>query len=434
MAKRLAETSGARMLGVYLEPAPRKATRVGSLLRDSEGNVAFIVDEAYLDMGASRPVLSSAWSAPGDEALTIDRLSMTRDKRARSGFLPPWFANLLPEGVLRDIVEREMGAGRHEDFEILARLGLDLPGAVVVCDEGVSRVERLDLGRTDSEHGGAAEALVKFSLAGVQLKFSMVDAGKRLTLPGRNESGRVIVKLPTRDYPRLPELEHAAMRLAAAAGVAVAPCELAPVSRIQGIPNKLLAHGDHVLVIPRFDRRAGRRIHFEDFAQILGAVGDRKYSMGNEETNLKLLSRFVEDGAGAILEAVRRTTVNILLGNGDAHLKNWALIYPDGVAPVLSPAYDIVPTVAFGDSTMALKLGGTRSPASVSFKKLGRAARYVDMDPRALENEIRRTVAMASDAWADLSTSLGIGRALTKQLRDRWKTVPLTAGAANPFA
>ena len=149
---------------------------------------------------------------------------------------------------------------------------------------------------------------MKFSLAGVQLKFSMVDAGKRLTLPGRNESGRVIVKLPTKDYPRLPELEYAAMQLAAAAGVAVAPCELAPMLRIYGIPTRLLARGDHVLVIPRFDRRPGRRIHFEDFAQVLGAVGDREYSMCNEETNFKLLSRFVAGGAGAILEAVRRTT------------------------------------------------------------------------------------------------------------------------------
>jgi serine/threonine-protein kinase HipA len=433
MARAPAEATGARVLGVYLEPTPNDATRVGSLLRDSGGNVAFTVDQAYVDRGSSRPVLSSAWCAPGDETLTIERLLASGDKRARAGTLPPWFANLLPEGALREIVEREMGAGHHDDFDILARLGRDLPGAVVVRDEGVTQAVRADAGGSAPRPTEVAGAMVKFSLAGIQLKFSMIAAGRRLTMPGHDELGRVMVKLPAKDYPRLPELEYAAMQLAAAAGVSTTPCDLAPVSRIEGLPARLLTHGEHVLVVPRFDRSAGRRIHFEDFAQIMGAVGDRKYTVGNEETNLRLLSRFVEDGAGAILEAVRRTTVNLLLGNGDAHLKNWALIYPDGVAPSLSPAYDIVPTIAFGDTTMALRLGGTRSPKGATFEKLGRAARYVDMDPRVLEKEARRTVAAAADTWPKLAASLGVDRALGKLLRERWTSVPIAAGVASPF-
>ena len=433
MIKARLQTNAARMLGVYLEPTPRDSVRVGSLLSDSEGNVAFVVDEAYMDMGPSRPVLSSAWRAPGDETRTMERLTMVEDKRARRGFLPPWFANLLPEGALREIVEREMGAGFHSDFDILARLGRDLPGAVVVRDEGAARVERIHAHVTEQDNENTAEALVKFSLAGVQLKFSMVDAGQRLTMPGRNESGRVIVKLPSKDYPGLPELEYAAMQLAHAVGIDVVPSRLAPVSQVQGIPKEWLAHEDHVLVVPRFDRTAEGRIHFEDFAQVFGAVGDQKYSMGNEETNLKLLSRFVEDGAGAILEAVSRTTVNILLGNGDAHLKNWALLYEDGLTPKLSPAYDIVPTIAFGDTTLALKLGGTRSPTGVTFKKLGRAAHYVEMAPRAIENEVRRMVMAASETWPDLLVPLGFKRTLKRQLRERWNNLPIAIGVANPF-
>ena len=261
----------------------------------------------------------------------------------------------------------------------------------------------------------------------------MVDAGERLTLPGRDESGSVIVKLPPRDYTNLPELEYAAMQLAREVGISVVPTRLAAVSQVRGIPEALLAHGEHVLVVPRFDRVAGRRIHFEDFAQIFGAVGDRKYTMANEETNLKLLSRFVADGVGAILEAVGRTTVNLLLGNGDAHLKNWALLYGDGRTSTLSPAYDIVPTLAFGDDTLALKLGGTRSPSGVSFKKFARAASYLDMDPRAIENEVRRVVRAAAETWPELAKPLGIQRTLKRLLRKRWDELPIAAGIANPF-
>lgn len=421
------------MLGVYLEPSPEHSTRVGSLLRDVDGNVAFVVDEAYLDLGPTRPSLSSAWSEPGDEQVTIDRLSMTRDKRARLGSLPAWFANLLPEGALRQLVEREMGVGRHDDFEILGRLGLDLPGAVVVRDEGPASISTVEEMPPPSPARAATPALVKFSLAGVQLKFSMVDAGTRLTMPGRNEYGRVIAKLPTRDYPQLPELEHAAMQLAQAASVVVAESSLIDVTCIEGLPEELLAYGAHALVVRRFDRALNRRVHFEDFAQIFGAVGNAKYSIGNEETNLKLLSRFADDSAGAIFEAVRRTTVNVLLGNGDAHLKNWALLYDDGVTPTLSPAYDIVPTLVFGDTTMALKLGGTRNPSSVTMKRWRRAAGYVDLAPRAVEDEVKRTIEMASDLWPGLLASLSVGEVLKNALRDRWGALQITASAANPF-
>ena len=149
MSKPKAQQRPGRMLGVTLEPTPQDSVRVGSLLCDREDNVAFVVDEAYLEMGPSRPVLSSAWRSPGDEARTIARLTMIEDKRARHGALPPWFANLLPEGALREMVEREMGAGPHSDFDMLARLGGDLPGAVVVRDEREARVGQMPIRAAD---------------------------------------------------------------------------------------------------------------------------------------------------------------------------------------------------------------------------------------------------------------------------------------------
>ena len=94
-----------------------------------------------------------------------------------------------------------------------------------------------------AQSGDADEAeLEKYAM-------SMVDAGERLTMPGRNEYGRVIAKLPTKDYHQLPELERAAMQLAEAAQTRVAQTSLVPVTSIDGLPEELLAHGEHALVV-----------------------------------------------------------------------------------------------------------------------------------------------------------------------------------------
>ncbi len=413
-------------LGVYLHAGVGKPVRVGSLLRDAKANVSFHVDEAYLALGPSRPVLSSAWSTPGNDPLTMVRLRMRQDKQAPPGTLPAWFSNLLPEGVLREMVEKQMGVGPHDEFDLLERLGRDLPGAVVVANEApVLGSDLLPPAEPEKWHGEESFP-IKFSLAGVQLKFSMVQSGDRLTIPAKNQTGRVIVKLPSDQYPLLPECEYAAMQLAAAVGVKICGCELVPVTQLTGLNERFLLHGKHALAVSRFDRRDDRRIHMEDFAQILGAVGNRKYTAGNEETNLKLLSRFIEDGHGAVLQAVRRIVVNILVGNADAHLKNWSLIYPDGLHPELSPAYDIVPTVIWlDDDTSALKFGGTKNMASIGFSKFQRAAKFVEMDERALHREARRTMAQAADTWPALLKELPLPAKARRLLQKRWKTLAL---------
>ena len=56
------------------------------------------------------------------------------------------------------------------------------------------------------------------------------------------------------------------------------------------------------------------------------------------------------------------------------------------------------------------------------------------MEARTLANEIKRTIELASAVWPDLLMSLGVDDQLTRLLRDRWNTLPLTAGFACPFA
>ncbi len=112
------------------------------------------------------------------------------------------------------------------------------------------------------------------------------------------------------------------MQLASAMGVRTAPCRLISRDAIRNVPAELLQQGENVLVVERFDRCAGGRIHIEDAGQVLGAVGERKYTMGTTETVINMVRRVSTDYRDDVLEAVRRVVADVLLGNGDNHLKN----------------------------------------------------------------------------------------------------------------
>ena len=174
------------------------------------------------------------------------------------------------------------------------------------------------------------------------------------------------------------------------------------------------------MAVKRFDREpGGRRVQTEDFSQILAAIGDQKYVMANETTLLNIVHRFSDDPVGSVLEAVRRITVNLLLGNGDAHLKNWSFLYPRDGKVQLTPAYDVVPTFLYGDDTLALEFGNTRTPYIVGLRRFERAAGAVQVNPKVVLSEVRRTVRQALEVWPDLLDDMPLPAEARKRLLER---------------
>jgi serine/threonine-protein kinase HipA len=225
------------------------------------------------------------------------------------------------------------------------------------------------------------------------------------------------------------------MKLAEAAGVHIAEYELMPSSAAVDIPSSLLP-GPTILAVKRFDRLpGGRRIHGEDYAQILGAVGDQKYARGNEETVVNIAKRFSADGQLAVQESVRRIVVNYLLGNTDAHLKNWSLIFPKGAEIRLAPAYDIVsmPLVNPRDNVMALKLRGSNDPKLASGEKFQQFAAYVGLTPTQMTRIVRGTVAAAAAAWPQISRNIPWTQRQRAGLGEWWRSLPITQGTPSPF-
>jgi serine/threonine-protein kinase HipA len=214
--------------------------------------------------------------------------------------------------------------------------------------------------------------------------------------------------------------------LAEAAGVRVSLVELVDSSKVEGVPEPYLQGKALSLAVQRFDREPnGARVQVEDFAQIIGAVGDQKYTKGNETTVMNIVQRFCDDSRGELLESVRRIVVNLLLGNGDAHLKNWSFMYSIGGRISLTPAYDIVPTFLYGDHNMALEFGGTKDPNLIDLKMFERAAGHLRVDRKVLTNQVKETVERALDTWPLLIKQAPITDKMQAKLVERLHTLPL---------
>jgi serine/threonine-protein kinase HipA len=288
--------------------------------------------------------------------------------------VPSFFSNLLPEGHLRTYLARIADVKPEREFFLLAVLGADLPGALVIEPiESEREAEALETAVGDDVR--PADTALRFSLAGVQLKFSAVmEAAGGLTIPTGGMGGSWIVKLPSAKYLAVPENEFAMLELARRVGITVPVTKLVDIKTITGLPEEANTTGGSALAVERFDRMpGGEPVHMEDFAQVFGLFPDDKYKQKSYANIASVL--WAESGEDATNEFVRRLVFSVLIGNADMHLKNWSLLYPDKRMLALSPAYDFVATLAYiPDDTLALNFGGTKSLAEITVEQLRRFA------------------------------------------------------------
>lgn len=401
------------MMGVFLETGG-PSVRVGTLLMTNDRMLRFVFDEEYIALGPERPILSSAFQAFSGEEDTILRMRNSPDLFGGRQ-LPAFFDNLLPQGALRELILAGMPPGNHSGLNILEWVGEDLPGAVVVRREQGSR-QSMTFELPPETLGG-----IRFSLAGIQMKLSMLKRDESLTLPAFGTNGNIIAKLPSERIPHLPEVEFTSMRLAQKVGIEVPHFELVSVNDIEGISKELLKAGPTALAINRFDRPApGKRIHIEDFNQILGGYDIEKYSKANEAAVLKIATKFGGNTAKPFLQAVRRVVVNILIGNTDAHLKNWSLWYPEPSIGELSPAYDIVAYSVYDHSDqMALSFYSTKNSRIITSDRFAKAAQFAGMSESRARKEVKHTVEEAADVWPDLLPNLPMPEGYQRHLIER---------------
>jgi serine/threonine-protein kinase HipA len=263
--------------------------------------------------------------------------------------LHSFFDNLVAEGWFRNVQARALGVNPDDRFTLLLGFGRDLAGAVSVIDPEPQDGLRIDQGDPDAIAALASRA----SLSGIQRKLLVVKDEGGYRPAGPNELSTHIAKLGSsqlRDVVELEFLTTAAARVLLA-GDPIVDMEIATVRKTSG----------PALVIPRFDRTpTGRKIHFEEFNQLLGRrSGDDKYEGAYED-----MGRFIRETPGCLpAEAdrlYRQILVCLLLGNTDAHFKNFAMFHTrDGLR--LTPAYDLVAAAVYPEyQTIALSVTGAR--------------------------------------------------------------------------
>ena len=282
----------------------------------------------------------------------------------------------------------------------------------------MSKIDPHDFTKSQKNNStDSAPALLKFSLAGVQMKFSAhLDDKGHLAIPASGIGGSWIVKLPSPHYPAIAENEYAMMELARSIGIDVPETRLLPVEEIAGLPEDVNHTGGHALAVRRFDRQAdGSRVHMEDLAQVFGIYPDDKYKGRNYANIAAVLA--AEAGQTAVHEFMRRLVFTVLTGNGDMHLKNWTLLYPDRRAPVLSPAYDLVATIQYlPNDNLALNFGGEKSISHIMPDQVRRFAEKAGLPVNQLWTIAQETSARIVDAWRDQGAKDSLPAALRKAI------------------
>lgn len=392
---------------------------VGHITGFQDGRSLFAFDDRYIDLGARRPTLSLSCNSPGDEATTAQLLQRTQSARMR---LPAFFSNLLPEGVLREYVVKRLKIHHDHEFDLFAALGESLPGAVRAIPADGRPPIAVDAG-ADATRPANVAAQIKFSLGGSQLKFSMIERGGRFTLADGNDEW--IVKPPNPRHPGLPANEYTMMRLAAAAGVQTPEVRLVKLQDVDlgDFAGGLIPHWETwAYAIKRYDRTPAGRVHVEDFAQVFDVYGDQQYKAANYDTIGRLIFDRFPDRFEQLAEFVRRLVVNVLIGNGDAHLKNWSLIYGDTVLPALAPAYDLVSTVHYmRNDSLALNLAGTKRFVEVDAARFERLARRVGAPPKFVLDVVEETVDAARGEWPGILSMIGPPEDLREGLYAYWR-------------
>ena len=367
--------------------------QIGVINRLADDRQIFAFEQDYID-DRQRPTLSLSFKGRTGGLVTALRPVPRR--------VPPFFSNLLPEGHLREYLARLAHVNPEREFFLLAVLGADLPGALVIAPlEGDAKEDdgHHDAGDADRPR----EAVLRFSLAGVQLKFSAVmEASGGLTVPAGGMGGSWIVKLPSARFAAVPENEFAMLELARRAGIVVPDNSLIEMTEIKGLPKEARAPGSKALAVRRFDRAAGGApVHMEDFAQVFGQYPNDKYHFRSYANIASVL--WAEAGEDAVAEFVRRLVFSVVIGNADMHLKNWSLLYPDRRKPVLSPGYDFVATLPYiFNDTLALSFGGSRSLSEITPGQMRRFADTARIPASPLWKIAVETAERAAAAWKGL--------------------------------
>jgi serine/threonine-protein kinase HipA len=357
---------------------------VGYLWRNTQGLIGFRYEEE--------------WLAQGEFAISHTLPLQQEDFTPDEGLAHRFFANLLPEGGVRDQIVRDLKIA-NTDFDLLRAIGGECAGALSIFQaehqpskeheyHKVSDEELANLvARRGQVYTWAANERPRLSLAGAQDKCPILVKDDTYWLPKKESPSSHILKFELSDYRHLPAYETFTTLLAGAIGLPVVDIQL-----------RSIANTNYAL-IERYDRHPLEnsriaRLHQEDFCQALGFGHERKYQEHGGPTFAdcyRLIQEVSTDPANDVQHLLRWQAFNVLAGNSDGHAKNLSLLHQANGEIRLAPFYDLVCTRAIEriDYHLAFSVGDERNPGIITLKHWDTLARQCGLRPQFLQGQVQ---------------------------------------------
>jgi serine/threonine-protein kinase HipA len=305
-------------------------------------------------------------------------LPLTRERYTQA-VVHPFLDGLLPEGDSRRVLAEKLNLLSSDTYGLIRALGRDCAGALVVqpaedpappaaTTQNAEPLDQPTLAHLVSGLHAAplgVDARVRLSLAGVQEKLlltRMADGSWGRPLAGAASTH--ILKPEIAGFAATVENEAFCMRVALHLGL--------PVASI----DTLSVDGRKLIVVERYDRIVGSdgsvvRLHQEDLCQAIGIAPEQKYQDDGGPSLSRIAALLGQLGGQAALEGLlRAVTVTVVIGNGDAHAKNFSLVHAASGAVGLAPLYDLMCTLYYGDDRLAMHIDDVRRTNRVTGRRL----------------------------------------------------------------
>ncbi|MGB3227117.1 MAG: type II toxin-antitoxin system HipA family toxin [Saprospiraceae bacterium] len=375
------------ILDVYL-----KNIHAGVLRQDNVGQISFTYNEQYLENKGAQSLSQS-----------LPLRKETFDFRECRAF----FSGILPEGEIREIIARKLGISQRNDFSMLERIGGECAGAITFLppsqklisnDYEYRTLSTEELGNILKELPNrplmAGEKGIRLSLAGAQNKLAVHKNGEVISIPLGNAPSTHILKPSNKRFEGMVFNEALCMGHAAAIGLNTAKVE---IGRVEDTDYILVERYDRSILSGKNDQY--ERLHQEDFCQALGIVSERKYQKEGGPS-LKDCFKLLREISNTPLIDLQRlldmVIFNYVVGNHDAHGKNFSLLYEAGeksdeIKVRLAPFYDIVCTDFYPelDKHLAMEIGGKYISTAILPKHFEKFADDTGLAKRLVKQRVR---------------------------------------------
>jgi serine/threonine-protein kinase HipA len=402
----------ARTLDVYLHEE-----LVGHLIQDDRGQMSF----EYLESWLAKP-----------RAAALSQSLPLRKERFPTEECRAFFGGILPEESKREIIARNLGISARNDYAMLEQIGGECAGAVTFVPAGQEVPKRnYHYRKLDAkELAGilrelpkrpllAGEKGIRLSLAGAQDKVAVRIEGDEVLLPLEGAPSTHILKPAVERFAGVVFNEALCMTLAAHMNLPVARVEARKVEDVD------------YLLVERFDRKhvmidgtpAVERLHQEDFCQAQNIVSEMKYQKegGPSFKQCFALLRNVSTTPVIDLASLLDAAIfNYLVGNNDAHGKNFSLVYPDKEIR-LAPLYDVISTIFYPELNieMAMRIGREYSSDKVTPKEFEQLAQDAGLAKPLVRRRVPELATVAIEALGKIKISGRVSDEVADLIRKR---------------